>query len=57
MRPELLAHIYRSRPCFICNKHSWCQHREPQVDIAECSDVKPAFIPTKPMPVEKRVIQ
>jgi hypothetical protein len=32
---EILAAIYRTRPCEVCRHLGWCGHREPQVDLAE----------------------
>jgi hypothetical protein len=40
-----LRALYHHRPCAICAQKTWCQHREPEVDLAahgarQNSDVK-----------------
>ena len=30
-----LDDVWARRPCFICDRLGWCQHREPVADVAE----------------------
>lgn len=32
---QAAAAYWKRRPCFICRRYGWCQHREPQIADAE----------------------
>lgn len=33
--PPFLEYVYSNRPCWICGAARWCEHREPEIDLAE----------------------
>lgn len=30
----VVSMFIESRACFICGEHSWCHHREPEIELA-----------------------